>query len=328
VKVLALDEEAVRRFLPMDACIEAMADVLGALGRGEALQPLRSILRPPGAPGLMATMPAWRGGPDAAFGVKIVGVFPGNVAKGRDAHQGAVLLFSGETGDPLALLNASAVTAIRTAAVSGVATRLLAREEAGDLALIGSSVQASTHLEAMAVVRRLRRVRVASRDPQRAQAFAAARQGRFPFPVIAVDGVEEAVRDADLVVTATSSSTPVLRRDWVSAGAHLNVVGASLPDRREVDGATLAAAQLFVDRRESTVNEAGDYLLALREGAIAEGHIRAELGDLLNARHPGRASADEITLFKSLGLAVEDLAAASLAFHRAREAGAGQWVDV
>ena len=327
MKVLVLGETEVRRLLPMDACIEAMADVLRALGRGEAEQPLRAILRPPGAPGLMATMPAWRGGPEAAFGVKIVGVFPGNVAQGRDAHQGAVALFSGKTGDALAFLNASAITAIRTAAVSGVATRLLAREDAGDLALIGSSVQAATHLEAMASVRKLRRVRVASRDPERARGFVSRQQGRFAFPMEAMAGVEGAVRGADLVVTATSAATPVLKREWVSAGAHMNVVGASLPDRREVDGATLAASSLFVDRRESTLNEAGDYLLALREGAIAEGHIRAELGDLLNGRHAGRASRDEITLFKSLGLAVEDLAAAALVFRRAQEAGEGQWVE-
>ncbi len=324
--VLVLDETEVRRLLPMDACIEAMAEVLTALARGEAQQPLRSILKPAGAPGLVATMPAWRGGPEAAFGVKIVGVFPGNVAKGQDAHQGAVVLCSGETGEPKAFLNASAITAIRTAAVSGVATRLLARADAGDLALIGSSVQAATHLEAMAVVRPLRRVRVCSRDPERAQAFARRHAGRFGFAVEAVADVEQAVRGALLVVTATSSATPVLRRDWLAAGAHLNVVGASLPDRREVDGPTMAAASLFVDRRESTVNEAGDYLLALQEGAIGSDHIRAELGDLLTGRHPGRASADEITLFKSLGLAVEDLAAAALVYRRALEAGAGQRV--
>ena len=327
MKALVIGEAEVPRLLPMEACIEAMADVLGALARGEALQPLRSILRPAGAPGLMAVMPAWRGSAEGAFGVKIVGVFPGNLAKGLDAHQGAVALFSGETGQPLAFVNASAVTAIRTAAVSGVATRALAREDAGDLAIVGASVQAATHLEAMACVRRLRRVRVASRDPERARAFARSHGERFAFPVQAVASVEEAVRGADLVVTATSSATPVLRREWVATGAHLNVIGASLPDRREVDGATVAAASLFVDRRESAQNEAGDYLLALREGAIREGHIRAELGEVLTARHPGRTAKDEITLFKSLGLAVEDLAAAAVVYRRAKEAGAGQWVE-
>jgi ornithine cyclodeaminase len=312
----------------MPDCIEAMADVLRALSRGEALQPLRSILRPDGAPGLMAVMPSWRGGGEPVFGIKVVGVFPGNLGKGMDAHQGAVLLFSGETGEPLAAVNASAVTAIRTAAVSGVATRTLAREDAGDLALVGASVQAATHLEAMACVRRLRRVRVASRDPARARAFADRHAARCPCPLQAVASVEEAVRGADLVVTATSSPVPVLKGAWVAEGAHLNVIGASLKDRREVDGAAMAAARLFVDRRESTENEAGDYLLALREGAIGSGHILAELGEVLEGRHPGRTSGAEVTLFKSLGLAVEDLAAAALLLRRAREQGQGAWVEL
>ena len=328
MKVLVLAEADVHRLLPMAECIEAMAGVLRALTRGEALQPLRSILRPEGAPGLMASMPSWRGGPEPVFGIKVVGVFPGNVPLGMDAHQGAVLLFSGETGAPLAVANASAVTAIRTAAVSGAATRALAREDAGDLALIGASVQAATHLDAMACVRRLRRVRVASRDPARARAFAGRHAARVACPLEAVGSVEEAVRGADLIVTATSSASPVLRREWVSAGAHLNVIGASLPDRREVDGATVAAARLFVDRRESAQNEAGDYLLALREGAIREGHILAELGEVLEGRCRGRTSPAEITLFKSLGLALEDLAAAALLHRRAREQNAGSWVEL
>lgn len=312
----------------MAACIEAMADVLSALARGQALQPLRTILRPEGAPGLMAVMPAWRGGPDAVFGVKVVGVFPGNLTRGLDAHQGAVLLFRGDTGEPLAVLNASAVTAIRTAAVSAVATRALAREDASDLAIVGASVQAESHLEALARVRRLRRVRVASRDPARARAFAERHAGRVPCAVEAMPSVEAAVRGADLIVTATSSPTPVLQRSWIGRGAHLNVIGASLPDRREVDGATVAAASLFVDRRESAASEAGDYLLALREGVIREDHIRAELGDVLVGRHPGRTAHDEITLFKSLGLAVEDLAAATVAYRRAREGGGAVEVEL
>jgi ornithine cyclodeaminase len=327
VKVLVLTEADVHRLLPMEACVEAMAQVLSALTRGEALQPLRSVLRPEGAPGLMAVMPSYWGGSEPAFGVKLVGVFPGNLAKGMDAHQGAVILSSGETGEPRAFVNASAVTAIRTAAVSGVATSTLAREDAGDLALVGASVQAETHLRAMACVRRLRRVRVASRDPSRARAFAERQGAVFAFPIDAVATVEDAVRGADLVVTATSSAVPVLRRDWVSAGTHINAIGASLRDRREVDGATVAAASLFVDRRESAENEAGDYLLALREGAIREGHIRAELGEVLLGRRPGRTGGDEITLFKSLGLAVEDLAAAALVYRRAQAEGMGQVVD-
>jgi ornithine cyclodeaminase/alanine dehydrogenase-like protein (mu-crystallin family) len=328
MRVLVLNEADVHRLLPMHECIDEMAGVLAALSRGEAVQPLRTVLRPEGAAGLLAVMPAYRGGSDGAFGVKVVGVFAGNLAAGKDAHQGLVALFSAETGEPLALINASAVTAIRTAAVSGVATRALARGDAGDLALVGASVQARTHLAAMAAVRSIRRCRIVSLRPERARAFVAEMARLFPFSLEAVDTVEDAVRGADLIVTATSAAQPVLRREWLSPGAHLNAVGASLPDRREVDGATMAASRLFVDRRESTLREAGDYLMALAEGAIREGHIQAEIGDVLLGRHPGRTSPEEITLFKSLGLAVEDLAAAALLHRRAGESGAGQWVDI
>ena len=264
--ILVLNHDEVRALLPMRACIEVVAEALAGLAGGRLQQPLRMVMRPEGAAGLMALMPAYASTPEPAFGLKLIGVFPGNVARGLDAHQGAVLLLSGETGALLALLNASAITALRTAAVSGVATRLLAAPEAGDLALIGAGVQARTHLEAMACVRPIRRARVASRTPERTRVFVEEMAGRVPFPVEAAASVEAAVRGADLVVTVTSSREPVLRREWIAPGAHLNVVGASQPDAREVDSATMAAARLFVDRRQSTENESGDYLVPLREG--------------------------------------------------------------
>jgi ornithine cyclodeaminase len=237
------------------------------------------------------------------------------------------MLLSGETGEVLALMNASAITAIRTAAVSGVATERLAREDAGDLAIIGAGVQARTHLEAMACVRSIRRARVASRNFASARRFADAMTPRCAFPVEAVETVEAAVRGADLIVTATSAPQPVICREWVAAGAHLNVVGASQPAAREVDSATVAVASLFVDRRESTLNESGDYLLALRDGVIGPDHIRAEIGEVLTGSHAGRASGEEITMFKSLGLAIEDLAAAEYLYRQAKARQAGTWVD-
>lgn len=321
MSVLVLTAAEVERLLPMGECIAAMERGLAALARGEAEQPLRMIFRPAAAPGLLALMPSYRRG--GSFGLKTIGVFHGNPARGLDAHQGAVLLLSGETGELLALMNASAVTAIRTAAVSGLATRLLARPDAGDLAILGAGVQARSHLDAMACVRPIRRVRVASRRPERARAFAESEAVRRGFPVIACAAADEAVRGADLVVTATSSAEPVIRREWLSDGAHVNAIGASLPHARELDSATVAAARLFVDRRESARAEAGDYLVPLREGAIGEGHIRAELGELLTGAARGRTSPDEITVFKSLGLAVEDLFAAEAVYARARAEGAG-----
>jgi ornithine cyclodeaminase/alanine dehydrogenase-like protein (mu-crystallin family) len=327
VKIQVLTAHDVESHLPMSACIDAMADALAGLARGELFQPLRMVVRPQNAAGLMAMMPAYRGGAEPAFGVKAIGIFPGNTARGKDTHQGAVALFDGETGELTALVNAAAVTAIRTAAVSGVATRLLAREDAVDAAIVGSGIQARSHLAALAAVRPLRRVRVASRRFEHARRFAEETGRQHPFAIEPVETVEEALKGALLVATVTDSAEPVVKREWVARGAHLNVVGASVAAKREVDSATMAASRLFVDRRESTVNEAGDYLMPLADKAIGPDHIQAELGEILTGARRGRTSPDEITLFKSLGLAVEDLAAASLACRRAREAGAGTWVE-
>jgi ornithine cyclodeaminase len=327
VKVVILTAAEVTALLPMPVCIDAMAEALAGLSRGAAHQPLRLVFRPSGAAGLMAFMPAYQGGSQPAFGLKAIGIFAGNAARQMDTHQGAVLLFDGETGELRALMNGAAITAIRTAAVSALATRVLAREDAGDLALVGSGTQARTHLEALACVRPLRRVRVASRSPERARRFAEEMSASGKILVEPMASVEAAVRGADLVVLATDSATPVVQREWISAGAHLNAVGASLPTSRETDSATMAASRLFVDRRESTTHEAGDYLIPLAEGAIGPEHIQAELGEVLTGARPGRKSRDEITLFKSLGLAVEDLAAAAAVSERALASGVGTWVD-
>jgi ornithine cyclodeaminase/alanine dehydrogenase-like protein (mu-crystallin family) len=319
--ILVLSEPEVERLLPMEACIDVMSDALAALARGEMYQPLRGVVRPPEAPGLIGLMPAYRSAAPAAFGLKAVNVMPGNPARGLDMHQGVVLLSDGDTGELSAIVNASAITAIRTAAVSGVATRALARENTRELAILGAGVQARSHLRAMAAVRSFERARIWSRTAAHAERLAG--EAGVPFPVEAVESAEDAVRGADVIVTATSAQTPVLQRPWLSEGAHVNAVGSSIPTTRELDSETVAAASLFVDRRESTENESGDYLLALRDGAIGPGHIRAELGDVLVGAAPGRTSHTELTLFKSLGLAVEDLAAAHYVVERARESGVG-----
>jgi ornithine cyclodeaminase/alanine dehydrogenase-like protein (mu-crystallin family) len=329
MKILVLTHADIEHLMPVQACVDVMAMALEALARGHAYQPLRVVLRPPNARGLIGLMPAVLSaeGRKPAYGLKALCLFADNPARGKDAHQGGVLLFDGETGELMALMNASAITAIRTAAVSGLATRLLAREDAGDLALIGAGVQARTHLVAMAAVRQLRRVRVASRNLEHARALAREMQSQLACGIEAVASVEDALQGADLIVTATNSAQPVLQRAWVAAGTHINAVGSSLPGTREVDTATMAAAALFVDRRESTLAEAGDYLLAAAEGTIGPGHIRAELGEVLTGEHGGRRTPEEITLFKSLGLAIEDLAAAEFLYQRAEETRAGTWVE-
>ena len=272
-------------------------------------------------------MPSFRAGDEPLFALKAICVFPGNAALGKDAHQGGVILFDGATGEPRAMVNASAITAIRTAAVSGLATRLLAREDAGDLAIFGAGVQARTHLTAMSCVRKLKRVRIVARRLESAQKFAQAMQAEALMPIEPVESAEAALRGADIIVTATTSREPVLRREWISPGAHINAIGTFSFNAREVDTATVAAATLFVDRRESALNEAGDYLIAAREGAIDESHIRAELDQLVTGADRGRTSPEEITIFKSLGLAMEDLAAAAYVFRKAREHDLGTLVE-
>ena len=325
MKILILTHAEVTELLTMRECIAVMEEALAALDRGEAHQPLRMIVTPPGAAGDMALMPAYRSGQN--YGVKVVCFFPDNPAKGLDSHQGSVMLFSGATGELMAVMNASAITAIRTAAVSGVATRLLARRDANELAIIGSGVQARAHIEAMACVRPIKRARIASRRIESAKRFAEDLRAKCSFPIEASESVEKAVRGADIVVTASTAEQPILKREWIAPGAHLNVVGSSIPSTREIDSETMAAASLFVDRRESTMNEGGDYLFAMREGLIGPDSIRAEIGQLLTGRHPGRVARDEITLFKSLGLAVEDLASARFLYDKAQRLNAGSWVD-
>ncbi len=299
MSVLVLDEHDVRALLPMDECIEAMDQILRSLARGELYQPLRFVTRPADAESLMGFMPAHRGGEGSVWSLKEIVIAPGNPARGLDAHQGAVLLHDGETGELRALLNASPITEIRTAAVSAVATRALARAGSRVVAILGGGVQARSHAEAM---------RTVLDDPE----IRTWRRGDGGTP-------EGVLSGADVVCTCTSAREPILQRQWLAAGTHVNAVGASLPTARELDAETMAAASLFVDRRESTLNESGDLLLA----GLGDEDIRAEIGEVLIGADPGRADANELTVFKSLGLAVEDLATAELIVRKARERGIG-----
>jgi ornithine cyclodeaminase/alanine dehydrogenase-like protein (mu-crystallin family) len=303
VSLLVLTDADVRSVLTMEACIEAMDDVLRSLARGELLQPLRPVFRAPDADTLLGLMPAHRGGQRPAWSLKEIVIAPGNPARGLDAHQGGVLLHDGETGELVALLNASPVTEIRTAAVSAVATRALARADARSVAILGGGVQARSHTEAMRAVLPDAEIRTWART-----------NGGTP---------EEVLRGADVVCTCTSAREPILERGWLAGGAHVNAVGSSVPTARELDTATIAEATLFVDRRESAVNEAGDLLLA----GFGEDRIAAELGEVLVGGHPGRSRDDELTVFKSLGLGVEDLATAELVLRLALEQGVGTEVD-
>ncbi|HEX2223152.1 MAG TPA: ornithine cyclodeaminase family protein [Thermoanaerobaculia bacterium] len=324
MSLLSLNRAEVEELLPMAECIEAVEAALRSLACQEAVQPLRSAHWMPDRHGLLVVMPGMLGGvalqgPESGWiaGVKVLTVVPENHLVGEESHQGLLLLFEVERGRPLALLDASAVTAIRTAAASAVATRALARPDAGDLALLGSGTQARSHLDALRCVRDLRRVRVWSRRPERARRFAAEESARTGLTVEPMPSARLAVEGADLICTVTAATEPVVERDWISPGAHVNAVGACTPNARELDAGTVAASRLFTDRRESLLAEAGDFLLARAEGQVTDDHISGELGDVLEGTVPGRRSGDEITLFKSLGIAVEDLAAGAHVYRKA-----------
>ncbi len=324
---LILTQPEIRALLPMDVCMDLVGEALATLARGEAQNPLRRGMRLADGRGLLGMMPGSMSSPPA-LGLKVVGVFPGNHGTEYDAHQGVVVLFEPQNGVPRAILDASEITAIRTAAASGVATRALAREDAGDLALLGSGVQARMHLAAMLVARRVRRVRVFSPSRANREAFAARESERHGIRVEACDSARAAVEGADLVCTVTSSKTPVLEGRWLQSGCHVNAAGACLADARELDTEAVRRARVFVDRRESALSEAGDLLIPMNEGALGAEHIQGELGELLLGRCAGRRTQAEITLFESLGLAVEDLAAAHYLDRVGRERGMGTLVEL
>ena len=291
-----LDEAAVEGLLRMEEVIPAMERALSDFSSGKVVQPVRTMLPVAEHQGFLGLMPAYTG---AALGTKLVAFYPHNTEV--PTHHATILLFKPETGEPLVTMDGRLITEIRTAAVSAVATQHLASPDASVLAIIGSGVQAHSHLEALRLVRNFREVRVWS--PRRAAAFAK------EHGVRAASSAEEAVRGADVVVTATTSPTPVLSGGWLSPGAHINAVGAPRPDWRELDDEVLGRSLVYVDSREGALEESGD--------VIAAGEIFAEIGEVVSGARPGRQSAEEITLFKSLGLAVEDVATAELVYHKA-----------
>jgi ornithine cyclodeaminase/alanine dehydrogenase-like protein (mu-crystallin family) len=320
--MLVINQAEVGRALPMPACIQLMRETLAALARGEAVQPLRTHIATPDKRGILGMMPGYLA-PANALGIKVLTIFPANEGTAVDSHQGAVLLFEEERGILIAVLDATAITGIRTAAVSGLATDLLASPGASDLAILGAGTQALTHAEAMFAVRTIGRVRLWNRTPERARSLAALIEQRFGLGVEVCPGVEQAVAGADLICTTTAAREPILRSEWVRPGAHLNVVGSSIPRSREVDSALMARARLFVDLRESALKEPGDILIPLAEGAIGPDHIVAELGELAAGKRVWQRSPDDVTLFKSQGIAIEDIASARFVYEEARRQGIG-----
>lgn len=322
--ILLLDAAEVERHLPMRDCIEAMDRAFAALARGDAVLPVRSVIPVPDGAGSLYTMPGFLGGGDGeALAVKMVTLFPGNAARGQHTHQGVIVLFDAADGRVLSVIEAGSVTAIRTAAVSALATRLLALPDADELALLGSGVQAGSHLSAMLEVRPIRRVRVWSRTFDHAESFARSARAIHGIAVHAVSDAEAAVRGAAIVCTLTGSPEPVLRSAWLGEGVHVNAVGASTAATREIDSATIERARIVVDSRAAAAVEAGDLLLARRDGVAIDVTSVPELAEVVAGAASPRTSARDVTLFESLGLAIEDVAAARTVYRRAREAGEG-----
>jgi alanine dehydrogenase len=312
---LWLSESDVRAVLAMGELIDAMELALIAFSAGRVVQPVRSVLEI-GERSFFGLMPALDS-EGSMLGTKLVTVVPANTARGMPSHQAAIVLFDPASGALLAVADGRYITEARTAAVSAVSVRHMARRDAAVLAIVGSGVQAHSHLEALPLVRDFREIRAWSPNAARLRQFVAGRN------VIPCDSAERAIRDADVVVLATSSITPVIEDAWVAPGTHVIAVGACRPTHRETDPRLVAHALVVVDSRAAAMQEAGDILLAIEDGLIGPGNLHAELGEVASGAKPGRQHAGQITFFKSLGLAIEDVVSAGLAYRRALASGRG-----
>lgn len=317
-----LTEQQVQSLLPMGDLITAMESALARFSAGEVLQPVRTVLTVGPTKAYFGLMPAYVPNP-GSLGAKLVTVFADNPTRQLPSHLAAILLLDPETGSLQALMDGRFITEARTAAVSAVSARFLAKRDASTLAIIGSGVQARSHLEAFAEVRQLKDVRVWSPQARSRDRFVGDMSGHVTATVRATATAEDAVRGADLIVLATASKTPVIENAWVGPGAHIVSVGACRPDQREMDPSLVARARLYVDSRAAAVVESGDVVMGVAAGLFSHSHIRGELGELVLGRVEGRAAEGDVTIFKSLGMAVEDVVAADLVFRRAVETGAG-----
>ena len=318
-----LSEQDVRIVLPLHDLIDAMESALARFSSHEVMQPLRTVIEIGLQKAFVGIMPAFITEP-ATLGTKVVSVFGSNTAVGLPTHLATIVLLDPMTGELLAIMDGRFITEARTAAVSAVSVKRLARPDAARLAIIGSGVQARSHLEAIASVRPLEEVRVWSRNLDNRAAFAREMRARTKAAINVAPSAQDAVNGADVIVLATAAREPVVRSEWIADGAHLCAVGACRPDQREMDTALVRRGRLFVDSRTGALAEAGDIMIPMKEGAFDESHLAGELGDVILGRVAGRTSADEVTIFKSLGMAVEDVAAAHLAYVKAAERGLGR----
>jgi ornithine cyclodeaminase len=310
-----IDQEEVARRLTYEVCIPIMRKAMIALSKGETKQLLRSII-PLSEGRLLGIMPGAMGA-DAPFGAKLISVFHDNFARGMQSHQGVVVLFDPQTGTPVCIAHAGEITAIRTAAASAVATDALARKDARRLALLGYGEQARTHARAIGKVRDLESIVVWGRSPERGRNFAKLMQKELDVPVAVASAVPEAVAEADIICTVTAATEPILKGDWVRPGSHVNVVGSGFAGPAEIDNDLVLRSRFIADSREGVLQQGAEFLRAKRVGLIGDEHIVGEIGQVLSGEIEGRRSPDEITVYKSLGHVVQDLASTWVLYSQA-----------
>ena len=310
----------------MEECITVMENIFIQLEEDQAFNPLRSAMLIPGENGLLSMMPGYVNKQDI-MGIKSVSVYPENANIGLESHQGSVTLFNALNGTPLAIMDAGQITAIRTAAVSGLATRILAKKNSKILAILGSGIQAKTHIEAMTTILNLEEIRVWSKNKKNAKKLVEEQRKKYAIPFRPFDTVNEAIYNADIICTTTAAVEPILQGNYLMQGVHINAVGSSVRNTRELDGFAIKLSKLYVDKIESTINESGDFLMAKQEGTIDDNHIIGTLGEILTKKKKGRNNINDITLFKSLGLAVEDIATAFFIYDKYVKSNKGNWVE-
>jgi len=324
--MLVLNRKATAAALSHAACIRALTPAMVSVSRGEAQLPLRSYLNIPGTQGKFTLMPGYSADP-RTFGVKIVSKFPREPGSPHSSHVGAVMVFDADEGLPLALLDGAELTAIRTSAASALATQALARDGANTLGILGCGEEAWHHALAIAEVRPLQRITVWGRSEERAQQFADRVSAHLGIETTAMKDRQQLVGQSDIVCTVTSATTPILMGKWLKAGTHVNLVGAAVATSAEADEEVVTCSRFFTDYRTSALAQGGELINAIESGAVDESHIVAEIGQVLSNELPGRAGDDEITVYKSLGVAAQDLAAGLAAYHVARKAGLGVDID-
>ncbi|MCH8906907.1 MAG: ornithine cyclodeaminase family protein [Candidatus Heimdallarchaeota archaeon] len=324
--VLIINEEEVKANLQMKDCIRLLEEAHRLLANDQAHQPLRLAMFPPMVNGILATMPAYIGGDNPIMGLKVVTVFPDNHKKGIESHQASILLQEADTGRTKAIIDGTEITAQRTAAASAIATKYLARKEASKLVLVGTGVQAHTHLRAISEVRHIKEVHIWNRTLSKAEKFAETYKDRFSITVH--NELADAVRSADIICTLTHAKEPIIKAKWVQPGTHINAVGSSTANTRELETELVVKASIFTDVEESALNEAGDIIIPIQEGKLQEMPIHANLGELINGTHQGRSSDNEITLYKSLGVGIQDIVTANFLANIAQERGFGTTIQM